>query len=371
MPTTAYSSHFGCELDVRQLLARAGYARDMTETPIELTSEQKAWIRQDVLCPSCGVSGAIVIREAHQAGTGRKVGQAHFRFPPGAEQLTDAHRPGCEFHEGDPAPPALIGELVSFGAAKTNDTRLIRLLVCKAIAARVFSQADIRAMRQWYFERNTGGQQFVMQADVGHVERAWALARFRGTTPPLAFLPIHATLPLFRWPRAAARQLAHEFGSTFDALRGFHGATTRDAVKRLARTYFGHTLPRTAQLDDAYARTLEVASIANDYGGLRLSGRTGYPDALLALSALLVHVAGGDTAGALARFSAILAAPEPGDLSLGNVMGLNPFRDYLALGHAERISELAQAGALDIDLDATLVATEQRLRATFQASGLT
>ena len=73
---------------------------------------------------------------------------------------------------------------------------------------------------------------------------------------------------------------------------------------------------------------------------------------------------------AIGFFSRILASLEPKDSTLGNVMGLNPFRDFHALGHAKKISGLAGAGDLDIHLNEALGQTEARIRALHLASGL-
>ncbi len=370
MPTTAYSQLFGREVDVRQFLALARITNGVNETAFELTAEQKEFARKDVLCACCGVGDAVIVRESRRIETGEVIGQAHFRFSLPVGEQGDAHRPGCEFREDDQGPPALVGGLIAFGEAKTRETKIIRELVCKGVEQGIFTQAHIRAMRQWYFDLNTGGQQFVMRATSDQVHLAWALRDFGMRNLPLAFAPIHATLPAFKWPIAAKRQLAFDLQSKIQAIGMFHGAPLRDAVKRLAKSHYGHLLPDVVALQDAYRQTMQFASLANDYGDLRLSKSRALPDSLLAFAALLLHMAKNDMTEAVGFLSRILNSPEPKDPTLGNVMGLNPFRDYYALGHAKRISDLAAAGGLDVDLTDAIDKTEAHIRAMYLASGL-
>jgi len=56
----------------------------------------------------------------------------------------------------------------------------------------------------------------------------------------------------------------------------------------------------------------------------------GPPVALLALCALVLFISNWDMNAAIAALSRLLLAPVPSDLTLGNVIGLNPFHEYAA-----------------------------------------
>ena len=67
MPTTAFSTYYGRELDVGQL-ARLMLADAPNASEEGLSDEQRAWVRKDVRCSSCGVGGAQIVRAAKAAG---------------------------------------------------------------------------------------------------------------------------------------------------------------------------------------------------------------------------------------------------------------------------------------------------------------
>ncbi|MDI1363520.1 MAG: hypothetical protein PSX79_01395 [bacterium] len=373
MPATAYSRYLGKELDVRQLMVATRMIADVNVASLEPSPEQRAWIRGDVLCACCGVSGAIVVREAKRQGRGAPIGQAHFRFPATADGQGDAHRPGCEFRSVDDAPTAPIGGSVDFNSARTKETRLIRDLVCRGIEQRVISQTDIRQMRQWYFEHNTTGPRFRMLATPLSVQRTWEILDLRGRNRSLAFSSAHVGLPGFDWDVATKRQIAFDHLAFSDTDIRFHTTAERDALTRLAQTYQGRDLPDVTAIQGAYRQALAFARLATEYGQLDLPSFKPWEHApqsptILAFAALMLFVSGGDMDGAITRLATILAAPPPTDLTLGNVIGLNPYRDYSLLLNAKAISDLVGAGGLNTDMPDMLAATQFRLRQLHQAS---
>ena len=98
MPTTAFSNHFRRELDVGQL-ARLILWDTPEASEDHLSEAQRAWIRTDVRCSSCGVGGAQIVRATKSTGTRGGTRQAHFRFI--GDDAMDAHHRFCEFHGAD------------------------------------------------------------------------------------------------------------------------------------------------------------------------------------------------------------------------------------------------------------------------------
>lgn len=127
MPTTAFSTYYSRELDVGQL-ARLMLANAPNASEEGLSDEQRAWVRKDVRCSSCGVSGAQIVRAAKAAGGHDATRQAHFGFV--GDDATNAHHRFCEFHDAD-GQERQSESLVDFSNAKTIETRMIGQLVCR------------------------------------------------------------------------------------------------------------------------------------------------------------------------------------------------------------------------------------------------
>ncbi|BAL79186.1 hypothetical protein S23_59970 [Bradyrhizobium cosmicum] len=88
----------------------------------------------------------------------------------------------------------------------------------------------------------------------------------------------------------------------------------------------------------------------------------GPPVALLALCALVLFVSNWDMNAATAAFAKLLSAPTPRDLTLGNVIGLNPFHEYAAWRLVIISAEVATKSPNGLDYDRQLSSTEAALR---------
>jgi hypothetical protein len=91
-------------------------------------------------------------------------------------------------------------------------------------------------------------------------------------------------------------------------------------------------------LQPYYAQTIPLARFAaSHYPPLAISQRqlydVGVDDrmrALMALCWLLLNVSGWSTDLAVEKLITLIKAPEPRTATLGNMIGLNPFHDYVA-----------------------------------------
>lgn len=359
MSQTAFSRHFDRELDVRQLLKLRGITKTLTQADYELTSEDRSLMRADLLCPSCRCDGASIVRSDVVRGRGN-TRQAHFRFTTPAGQT--AHAQGCDFYALNDVAGVQSGVDVSF-AANDRDTKVIRELVCKAIAVGELRKTDIFEMRSWFLDQRAAGS-FVVQGDVSMVDWLYAMGRRLGFEA-VRFEPSHATLPGFNPRMAAFRDLAFRYQDFRQTIpRGGIDAHLRDRTKRIIQRHAGLPLVSMELLRARYETTVQLVRLMVEYGDLPLSKPNFHrgavskiPEVLIAFSATLLFVSQWDLPLALSRFATIRNAPPPVDLTVGNVIGLNPFHDFAALELARFISTLTPAPQRVYDFEQELAAT--------------
>ncbi len=371
MSQTAYSQQFGRELDVKQLLKLRGVTASIAQSDFDLSPGERDWVRADLLCPSCRCTGASVVLSDVVKPRGGNTRQAHFRFL-NSDGRT-AHTLGCDFYPLDDEPGLTRGVDVLF-TADDRDTRVVRELVCKAMAIGALSRTDIFNMRAWFLtQRDTNS--FVVAGTSAMVD--W-LFTIRGlpTYEALAFDPIHVGLPGFDAKAAARRHLAFLHKDLLAGVpRAAFDAPVRDRVKRLLSSHRGGRLIAMEPLRPLFDKTVTLGTLMVDYGALKLpKSRFDYfkqnaPSALTALSATLLFVSNWDLAAAFARFARIHGAPLPDDLTAGNVMGLNPFHDFSALEMARFIAALPPESERDYDAQAEFAAVSAMIQRAIAAAG--
>lgn len=359
MSQTAYSRHYDRELDVRQLLKLRGITKTLAQAEYELTPEDRVWMRADLLCSSCRCDGASVVRSDVIRGRGN-TRQAHFRFTNPAGQT--AHAPACDFYALNDVDGVPTGVDVSF-AANDRDTKVVRELVCKAIAVGELKKTDIFEMRSWFLDQRAAGS-FVVQGDISMVDWIYAMNRRLGYDA-VRFEPVHASLPGFSSRAAAFRDLAFRYQAFRQTIpRVGIDADVRDRTKRIIQRHAGMPLVSMELLRPRYEATVQLARLIAEYGNLLLSKPNVHrgsvskiPEVLIAFSATLLFVSQWDLPLALRRFAAIHNEPIPNDLTAGNVIGLNPFHDFAALELARFISTLRPASQHVYDFDQEFAAT--------------
>lgn len=368
MPTTAFSNHFRRELDVGQLTRLILQdAPDASED--HLSDAQRVWIRSDVRCSSCGVGGAQIVRATKPAGARGGTRQAHFRFV--GDDAMDAHHRFCEFHgaDGQERQPE---SLVDFGNAKTIETRLIGQLVCKGIEQGIFDQTAIRGMRQWFFDLKAENR-FTIAIEQTAVDWLSALLR-HPSYHRWIFHPVQAQLPGFDWKQATRQAFTEQFWLLFEYMSGRRLKDTKARTKDLVARFAGQEVFDPAALKPSYELTLQLATFIGRNSGLDFRRSkpdeyryNGAPPALLALCALILFVSDWQLNAAIGKFAQILAAPEPSDPLLGNVVGLNPFHDYAAWQMVVFAQEIAHQPAGVLVYDAELARIEAELREAYRA----
>lgn len=246
----------------------------------------------------------------------------------------DAHHRFCEFHGADHE-QRQSENLVDFGNAKTQETRLIRTLVCKGIEQGVFDQTAIRAMRQYFFDLKAQ-HRFPIVIEPAAIDWLVRLQRHR-SYQRWVFHPVQAQLPGFDWKQAALHEFTEQFSDLFDRLSGRYAGEAKACATALVMRFHGQEVFNPAALKPSYDLTVRFAMFVAQNSGLDFRRSKpeeyrwkGAPPSLLALCALILFVTDWDINVAIGKFAQILAAPEPADPLLGNVLGLNPFRDYTA-----------------------------------------
>jgi hypothetical protein len=335
VPTTAYSTYFRCELDVEQLLAKMG--KGSSPVPLHqldgLDPLWREWIKKDIRCPSCGVAGATLISGAVAKRSGKALRQAHFRFQAG--EHNNGHLRYCDFELADRESKG-VESLVALGGPRNRETRYIRYLVCIGIEQGMFSQADIRAMRQWFFE-NKQKSRFVVTCAEENIDYITSMPSSRA--PALSeFFPPYGEIPSFNWRHAAISRFIRDNGpwlTQLDSLKTSSQVANR--AKELITRYKQSSMFDVSILQPYYGSTIELAvffarecpefGLQNKYHAIRWGASS---NALLAFCALLLYVTQWKFESAIALMGAIMQSPEPKDLLAGNIIGLNPFHDYAA-----------------------------------------
>ncbi|RUU97332.1 hypothetical protein EOA79_25125 [Mesorhizobium sp. M1A.F.Ca.IN.020.03.2.1] len=366
MPATAYSVRFARELDVEQLATlMTGVQPTPERDGAELLRMSGDAIRDDIQCSSCGKFGARLVRSARSRASRAVLRQAHFRFvdPNGG----DAHHPFCEFY-GDDENRSVQGSLLDFGSEKSAETRAVRLLVCKGIEQGIFEQRRIREMRQWFFDLKSASR-FTVSMPLEAIPWARALQRHPHYRR-WQFHPLQAEMPAFDWKAAAKNQFTEDNLPLFDLLKSipFDDATWRQASD-LARKNHQREVFNATVLQPYYEAAISLCVFVAANGGIDFGkGRPEYfrakgpPVALLALCALVLFISDWDMNAAIAAFAKLLSAPAPSNLTLGNLIGLNPFHEYAAWRLVVVSAEIAAQSPNGLDYDRQLASTEAALR---------
>lgn len=366
MPATAFSVRFARELDVDQLaILMTGTQPTPDRDGAELLSIFSDAIRADVQCSSCGKFGAGVVRPAKSRASKAILRQAHFRFvdPSGG----DAHHPFCEFY-GDEETRSPQVSLLDFGSEKSAETRAVRLLVCKGIEQGIFDQRRIRDMRQWFFDLKSATR-FTVSMPLEAISWAHALQRHPHYRR-WQFHPAQAEMPAFDWKAAAKNQFTEDHFHLFELLKEIRSDDKIwQQATELARKNHGREVFNVTVLQPYYEAAISLcvfvaANSSVDFGKTQPEYYRwkGPPVALLALCALVLFVSDWEMNTAISAFAKLLSAPAPSDLTLGNVIGLNPFHEYAAWRLVTASAEVAAKSTGELDYDRQLATIEAALR---------
>lgn len=371
MPLTAYSISASKEEDVGQVLKRLSTLfGECVSAPEDAPETWRAFMRQDLQCPCCFVTGAELVKAAHSKTSKTAVRQAYFRFS------KPKHRDHCDFDSAATA-NTVPENLVAFSDSNSAITKAVRELVGTGIELELFSQKSIRDMREWFFNTKIQSM-FVVTLDPRFPKWMNSLHREKFYAKPVEGIELTPEIvanPKFKWRAAVAREqlLKHpEYWAFSDA---FHNKPNPfffeySRMGPLARRSQGRSVFDPSLLKEEYRKTCELAGfIAKNYKPLKstTSSKGITVSSVLALAALLMYVRDWNQDLARADFLKIVGAAGSSNQDLGNVMGLNPFHDFRTWQALKAVQEFGIHVAEYVDLKAERVAIEQELRAKFGA----
>lgn len=367
MSKTAYSKIYSREVDVEQLLAL--YGNHSIEDSIRILNDIPDHIREmvslDIQCPSCGVEGAILVSGAKSKSTAKALRQAHFRFTSNSNE--DAHRPFCEFSSSDKESPK-GSELIDFGSPRSNETRIIRDMVCKGIESKVFNQSDIRAMRQWYFELKTASRYRLTASE----ETLTFLYNLAATNPHDSFThhPSHASTPGFNWTYAARLKMVQINSELIEASKGASFFNNRSEISKLIARYRDKEVFDMEPLEPYYEKTIQLCTFTARTLGFPAKAWVNYrwgkiSSEFLAFCSLLLSVSEWDINKSIQNLALILDSPNPQSSLHGNIIGLNPFTDYKAWRAIKKLSDIENRFDTRLKFNDQLEAIEQILKTEY------
>ncbi len=364
MPITAYSRTFKRELDVTQL------ERLFIQFSHAATDNFRDFVRKDIECPACNVTGGYLVTEGVSSTTGKVVKQACFAFRNKANE--DAHLPFCDYYTGpDKLHVAANESQFNYGSSNSPITSAIREMVCIGIENGVFSQADIRDMREWFLElRQTGDFTFNLSPHIVNIGKRSFLRRNWHkyiVEPELVnkewfnlddevYESLYFKIPELR----LSNEKNHE---VYDIrLKSVIKKTRNIIIKESSIPTFDRQL-----LTDKYKQACKLAAIIRNSNMLlkRKISSIKYNNPLMALSSLLLYVSHWDETQAIAKFTKILEIGKVDDIDAGNVMGLNPFIHYSAWIIVKELHELTSRLPEPIDFEAEFEAEKARLKALY------
>lgn len=337
MSLTAYSRMFKRELQVSQL-------KELFEnsTPT-ISGEFKDFVKADVECSSCLARGAIVVREGKNSH-GRIVKQEHFAFRDASGG--DPHQKYCDHYSGsDKIKNADDDALIDLRNSNSPITHQIKIMVCIGIENGIFSQQDIRNMREWYIALRTNATKTF---DVNHhlINMANTARYLHFKTPGINKYTENKTKSIgrdfdleeevykslvFKFPQYRFNNIA---GKDIRWLNDARLAGVRKKATQIIKLNNGELSFDRLELSDKFILAFRLANKIRESEDL-LSKSLPQSSAfrnnpLMALASLLLFVADWDYELASKKFNRILEIGHANDLTAGNVIGLNPFIHYSA-----------------------------------------
>jgi hypothetical protein len=337
MSLTAYSHTFKKELQVSQL--KELFDKAVPAIPCDF----KDFVRADVECSSCLAKGASVVREGKNA-KGEIVKQEHFAFRDASGG--DPHQKYCDHYTGpDKIKSPDNDALIDFRTSNSPVTEIIKKMVCAGIENKVFTQQDIRNMREWYIDiRTNNTAKFEISPHLINIAHMAFYLHFK--TPKVdeyiddkyrdtrnGFNLDHEVYKslVFKHPQYRFTNL------TAQDKRWLNDARLADVRKKAAlliKTNNGELVFDRRFLDD---KAPLVFRLANEIRTLKVrlseaipSSRARYNNPLMALASLLLFVSDWDYDLAVDKLKQIVHIKQVIDLTAGNVIGLNPFINHSA-----------------------------------------
>ncbi|HIF9073618.1 TPA: hypothetical protein ACX6QB_000884 [Photobacterium damselae] len=135
MAISVRSIYLDKEIDAEQL--KSIFDSELSD----IFSDFREFVSNDVRCPYCGVGNGIYVKPKEK--NGKVVANACFRF--------DHHNEYCVYEETN---KTLSNFNIYYNEVNDDTSKLIRRFICAGIENNLFDQNDIRKYRKWFFDAN-------------------------------------------------------------------------------------------------------------------------------------------------------------------------------------------------------------------------
>lgn len=368
MAITAFSKFFNRELDVQQFLNLYAEMADNNNLSV--------FIKGDIECPCCGVTGARIVKEGFSSKTNLIVKQAHFAFK--NDNGDDTHLVFCDYYAGDEQSKKPSGEeIINLSESRNEITEEIRKLVCAAIHNKIFQQQDIRNMREWFYNlRST--QDFLVEHS-NHQLNVLRKTIMRSERNRHEYTIDHNIIndEWFDLDEEVYESLATKFPYP-DKVKEINGLnyylSRKTIVKRaisLSKKNHGQYEFDRNRLFEDYRLTMQLSfkiiqtnEVFKKKIGLSNTSKRKGNNPLMAYSATLLFVSDWDLEKATEMHYKILNSTYI-DENLGNVVGLNPFIHFDAWLALRFVTDWKKE-YLDFDFEQEFLKEKERLKIIYQ-----
>ncbi|EGR2204637.1 hypothetical protein AB8302_001748 [Vibrio parahaemolyticus] len=149
MALTAFSKKLNCEVDAVQYFSLLGHNLKIDPELNSVTDEERYIVKNDVICPSCGVANAIIVSGSRN-DRNYAIRQPHFRFVD--EHGNDSHHEYCDLKTVKPFKDITSSYESFFNQkSKSHITKLIGNIISSALTNESIGVKDMIDFRQWHF----------------------------------------------------------------------------------------------------------------------------------------------------------------------------------------------------------------------------
>lgn len=350
MPITAYSKTFKRELQVSQLQDLHSNFADK----LNLNPDFRNFVKNDIECPCCNVSNAIVVSEGISSRNNKVVKQAHFSFRNNEDN--DAHLKFCDYYKGtDKLKNSTNDCSVQFKNLNFITTEIIRNLICAAIEKEIICQSDIRNMRKWFLDIRAKNEIYLEDSEVILNTLHQAVLN--------DYYSKNKYIPNYNYQTAA------DFDLIFETYKSLSHSLHVDLLPEKQSQLYYHLLSKTVikkaikiskkdkgfytfdrtLLEDEYKKTIHISykimssipELSKKYGKTIIN-QSMKNNAFMAYSALLLFTCDWNIIEALKKHNEIFNIETINDINLGNLIGINPFIDYKSWHVLKYIQELRE-----------------------------
>lgn len=270
---------------------------------------------------------------------------------------------------------------VDFSKSKSPVTQAVAWMVCCGIENNIFSQEDIRNMRQWFLDlRQNGGFKFNVNPHLVNITRAFMI-RNKRNSKEYTFDANAIKDEWFDINQEVYESLHYRFpqlAPNFKDNNEIYNLRTQTILKKscsiIIKDSDTTTFDRTI-LSDKYLIARQLA-LEIRKANPRLRTRLPHSIAavtnnnpIMAFSALLLFVSNWQLDVALEKFNKIMSHEIINDYNAGNVMGLNPFIHYSAWVIVKILNEVQQSVGKDINFDTEFESEKNRLLKLYYPAG--